>query len=172
MLNPVKRILHPFTASHGVLVPGEQVVVSEEPAGAPLAVTGCGVFNLSFSGEPVGPEVIEAAIRLELRVRAEVVFAGNEAPVTVYAVLLPTLDAAIVLDCYVGTHEYGRWLHDGELDAACQALVLPRARVLYRGPLTAEVLQCEAPRASIRPVVERRHPELGRVIFTHEKENE
>lgn len=157
-MEPVKRTLHPFAASPGVLVPGEQVVVGEEPASVPLAFT----VTSKVLRPPVATarEVVE---RFDLDARLPHVFGDNEAPVTLFTVAAN--DTLLVLDCYVGNHEYGRWLHDDELDAACQALALPRALVLYRGPLTVEALQHGAQRVSVRPAVERRHPELGRVIF-------
>ncbi|MCA9636242.1 MAG: RNA ligase (ATP) [Myxococcales bacterium] len=82
-----------------------------------------------------------------------------------------------VFDAYTGWFGQGGYLSDGELDAACAALDLPRVPILYRGPFSREVMRehtdgRETVSGSglhiregivMRPQIERHHPELGRV---------
>jgi RNA ligase (TIGR02306 family) len=82
-----------------------------------------------------------------------------------------------VFDVYRGWSGQGAYLSDAALDAACAALELERVPTLYRGPFSREVmLEHTDGRESVsggalhiregivvRPQVERRHPELGRV---------
>lgn len=82
-----------------------------------------------------------------------------------------------VFDIYVGWFGQGEFLGDAALEAACAALDLPRVPVLYRGPFSREALHAHTDGREtvsgkalhvregvvVRPQVERRHPELGRV---------
>jgi len=82
-----------------------------------------------------------------------------------------------IFDIYVGKPGQGRYLDDAKLDAACERLHVPRVPVLYRGPFSKEVmlehtdgLETISGNEShiregivVRPVVERRHEEIGRV---------
>ena len=82
-----------------------------------------------------------------------------------------------VFDIYVGDPGIGKYLDDADLSAATAAMGLQRVPVLYRGPLSVDVLAAHtAGRETVsgrsahvregivvRPVVERRHPTLGRV---------
>lgn len=84
-----------------------------------------------------------------------------------------------VFDAYAGFPGRGRYLNDAELEALCTIGGLPRVPVLYRGPFSKEVMedftdgretlsgQNQHIREGIvmRPVLERRDPELGRVIL-------
>ncbi len=82
-----------------------------------------------------------------------------------------------VFDIYVGVPGQGRYLSSDELDAAVAALELKRVPLLYRGAMSAQALaEHTSGRETIsgrglhlregvviRPVIERRHPLLGRV---------
>jgi RNA ligase (TIGR02306 family) len=82
-----------------------------------------------------------------------------------------------VFDVYVGDPGAGRYLNDDELDAFCRTHALERVPVLYRGPFSREAMleHTSGPETLsgkgahiregivMRPVVERRHVELGRV---------
>lgn len=82
-----------------------------------------------------------------------------------------------VFDIYTGWYGQGAFLSDADLQAACAALELPRVPVLYRGPFSRAVMaeytdgrETVSGRALhvregivLRPQLERRHPELGRV---------
>jgi RNA ligase (TIGR02306 family) len=82
-----------------------------------------------------------------------------------------------VFDIYVGEPGIGRYLDDAALTAAVSALGLVRVPVVYRGTMSAAVLdEHSGGKESVsgrgthiregvvaRPVIERRHPELGRV---------
>ncbi|MCY1058688.1 RNA ligase (ATP) [Nannocystis sp. SCPEA4] len=82
-----------------------------------------------------------------------------------------------VFDVYTGWFGQGEFLSDADLQAACAALELPRVPVLYRGPFTRAVMEEHTDGREtvsgqglhvregivIRPQLERRHPELGRV---------
>lgn len=69
------------------------------------------------------------------------------------------------------------WLSDGELRQLCASLDLPLAPLVYEGPWTAEVLDHRNgsslwPNANhiregvvVRPITERSHPRLGRVVL-------
>ncbi len=82
-----------------------------------------------------------------------------------------------VFDVYVGWVGQGAFLSDAELEAACAALGLPRVPVLYRGPFSRAVMRAHTDGREtvsgqathlregivVRPLLERHHPELGRV---------
>lgn len=82
-----------------------------------------------------------------------------------------------VFDIHVGRPGQGSYLGDEALERACAALGLPRVPVLYRGPFSREVMQAHTDGKEtvtgkgihiregivVRPCVERRDPELGRV---------
>ncbi|MDC0718758.1 RNA ligase (ATP) [Nannocystis bainbridge] len=82
-----------------------------------------------------------------------------------------------VFDIYTGWYGQGGFLSDADLQAACSALELPRVPVLYRGPFNRATMaehtdgretvsgQALHVREGIvlRPQLERRHPDLGRV---------
>ena len=78
---------------------------------------------------------------------------------------------------YVGTPSSGRYLDDAELDDACESMMLSRVPVLYRGPFSRAVMAEHTDGREVvsgkalhiregivmRPRIERRHDELGRV---------
>lgn len=82
-----------------------------------------------------------------------------------------------VFDVYVGRPGSGKYLGDTELEAACKRLGLKRVPVLYRGPFSKKVLLEHTDGFEtisgkeihiregvvVRPAVERRHEEIGRV---------
>ena len=82
-----------------------------------------------------------------------------------------------VFDIHVGRPGQGSYLGDEALERACAALGLPRVPVLYRGPFSREVMLAHTDGKEtvtgkgmhiregivVRPCVERRDPELGRV---------
>ena len=159
------RKLHPLAEALGVLVPGESVHVLEEPTGIPLVLTGTG--DLDARG--LGADVLAAVERLDLRERAAQVFTGNVAPVTLHLTLAPALDAAHVVDLFLGTADNGRWLSADELETVSAALGLPRVRELYRGPFDPSVTASITSPFVLRPEVERLHPALDRVAFSHHR---
>jgi RNA ligase (TIGR02306 family) len=81
-----------------------------------------------------------------------------------------------VFDIFTGWYPGGRFLNDDELDAACEALGLPRVPVLWRGPFDrARIAELTSGSESVsgqsrhiregvvvRSAVESRHDELGR----------
>lgn len=158
--------------------PGERVVITEEPAGAPVSFT---VTRGAFvAGDSEAARL--AAERFDMQERMTHVFAGNAAPITVVAILAPDAATLTVVDIYIGEVTNGRWLDAAaqadpatgaeganELDAACTALALPGAPVLFRGPFTHEALEeCAAGRTVIvKPERERLHPELGPVVVRY-----
>ncbi len=82
-----------------------------------------------------------------------------------------------VFDIYRGWPGEGEYLSDNDLEASCTALGLDRVPVLYRGTFSREIMEAHTNgRESvsgerlhmregivIRPQIERRHSELGRV---------
>lgn len=82
-----------------------------------------------------------------------------------------------VFDIYRGWPGQGEYLSDNDLETACAALSLDRVPVLYRGTFSREIMEAHTNgRESVsgerlhmregivmRPQIERRHPELGRV---------
>ncbi len=82
-----------------------------------------------------------------------------------------------VFDVYVGRPTQGGYLSDADLDAFCETHAIERVPILYRGPLSEEALAEHTNGQEsisgegahmregvvVRPVVERRDDELGRV---------
>ncbi len=82
-----------------------------------------------------------------------------------------------VFDVFVGLPSTGEYLGDEALEEACDRMALARVPVVYRGPFSARVMAehtdgCETISGNklhiregvvMRPQVERRHVELGRV---------
>lgn len=159
------RKLHPLAEALGVLVPGETILVLEEPTGTPLVISGKGEVD----ARELSNDAVAATERLDLRERAAQVFAGNVAPISLHLVLSPALDGAQVVDLFLGTADNGRWLNVDELDTVSAALGLPRGRELYHGPFDPSVVASLTSPFVLRPEVERLHPSLGRVAFSHHR---
>lgn len=82
-----------------------------------------------------------------------------------------------VFDVHIGQRGTGQFVHDRLLGSLCDEMGLERVPVLYRGPYSDDVLAEHTDGREtvsgeeghvregvvVRPVVERRHPELGRV---------
>lgn len=173
-MEEIKRTLTPVDSWPDALKIGEPVVVAEEPVGTPICFTVANGEVSSWSSAKIVHADVEMSIGThEMTDRLTQVFAGNEAPVHLHVAVLP--DSVTVVDCYLGTAETGRWLHDAELEDVCAALALPRARVLFRGAWDGEPLDKHTGGpalrwvrvVSVRPELERVDPERGRVILTN-----
>lgn len=83
-----------------------------------------------------------------------------------------------LFDVYLGRRGIGAWLDDDALELFVNQYEVPRVPVLYRGPFKKEVIEQFAQNTKsvfdanqvregvvIKPVVERHHPSIGRVVL-------
>ena len=176
----IKREIVVQTEWPGAIKAGEPCIITDEPEG--VLVRYCmrtnGVITVDgdqFVGDALpcedeqrllviaAAELIDAA---DIEPRMLHVFAGNDAPVTLFAFLQAEEPRVRIADCYIGNDEHGRWLLDTgetELTEVCTALALPRVGVFYRGPWDPSVIEGMSGGWVVKPAIERLDPERGRV---------
>lgn len=154
----IKREIVPLAEWPEALKTGEPCVVTEEPACTLLRVVLRPNGQITCDGDEFADHE-----RLDIEPRVLHVFAGNEAPVTLFAFIQAAEPRVRVADCHIGNEEYGRWLHDSEMVEVCAALALPRVSVWYRGPWSPDLIEVAVGGVVVRPAPERVDPERGRV---------
>lgn len=164
----IKREIVALAEWPDALKVGEPCVITDEPEGTLLRMFvyphgGMEVFFEPLLGDDgdLFDEVVE-----DLEMRAAHVFAGNDAPVTLFAFIQAEEPRVRIADCYIGDAEHGRWLLDtgeAELTEVCAALALPRVEVVYTGPWDPAIIDVIGGQWVVKPAIERVDPERGRV---------
>jgi len=176
----IKREIVTLAEWPDALKVGEPCIITDEPAGVlaryclrpngSIMVDGDQLVGDTMPCEAEQNRLAIAATELMVAVDIEPrvlhVFAGNEAPVTLFAFVQAEEPRVRIADCYIGDAEHGRWLLDSgeaELTEVCAALALPRVEVVYTGPWAPSVIEGMSGGFVVRPTIERVDPERGRV---------
>ncbi len=173
----IKREIVALAEWPGALKVGEACIITDEPAGTllrfcmrPHGVITCDSPEFCASVETddraKADAFMERLMDLDIEPRVLHVFAGNDAPVTLFAFIQDEEPRVRIADCYIGDAEHGRWLLDTgetELTEVCAALALPRVEVVYTGPWDPAVIDVIDGRWVVKPAIERVDPERGRV---------
>ena len=173
----IKREIVALAEWPDALKVGEPCIITDEPAGEllrycmrPNGVITCDSTEfcaaVAADDRATADAFMERLTDLDIEPRMLHVFAGNDAPVTLFAFIQAEEPRVRIADCYIGTAEHGRWLLDTgetELTEVCTALALPRVGVLYRGPWDPSVIEGMSGGCVVKPAIERVDPERGRV---------
>lgn len=173
----IKREIVALAEWPDALKVGEPCVITDEPEGTLLrfcmrpngAITcDSAEFCAAVAADDRGQAdaFMEALTDLDIEPRMLHVFAGNDAPVTLFAFIQAEEPRVRIADCYIGDAEHGRWLLDtgeAELTEVCAALALPRVEVVYTGPWDPAIIDVIGGQWVVKPAIERVDPERGRV---------
>ena len=169
----IKREIVALAEWPDALKVGEPCVITDEPEGTLLrfCLTPNGCVTVDGGTPPAvtrreATEFMEALDTLDIEPRILHVFAGNDAPVTLFAFIQAEEPRVRIADCYIGDAEHGRWLLDtgeAELTEVCAALALPRVEVVYTGPWDPAIIDVIGGQWVVKPAIERVDPERGRV---------
>lgn len=163
----IKREIVTLAEWPDALKVGEPCVITDEPvASSTLVRFTMAVDRVEHTGPALVPHEVEAVETTDLFNRIRHVFAGNEAPVTLFTFIQAEEPRVRIADCYIGDAEHGRWLLDSgeaELTEVCAALALPRVGVYFRGPWDPAVIEGMSGGWVVKPAIERVDPKRGRV---------
>lgn len=173
----IKREIVALAEWPDALKVGEPCIITDEPAGEllrfcmrPNGVITCDSTEfcaaVKADDRATADAFMERLMDLDIEPRMVHVFAGNDAPVTLFAFIQAEEPRVRIADCYIGDAEHGRWLLDtgeAELTEVCAALALPRVAVLYSGAWSPAVLDITGNGVVVKPLIERVDPERGRV---------
>lgn len=173
----IKREIVTLAEWPDALKVGEPCIITDEPVGELLrfcmrtngvitcdSTEFCAAVKADDRAE--ADAFMERLTDLDIEPRVLHVFAGNEAPVTLFAFVQAEEPRVRIADCYIGDAEHGRWLLDSgetELTEVCAALALPRVGVYFRGPWDPAVIEGMSGGWVVKPAIERVDPKRGRV---------